>query len=142
RGLGHRDEHGCTAGTDRSGMRQGLLATVGSRAGLQGVQRRKADIGHEMIGRRREARPDHALGLDTGRTHEPRPGVGQMLLAIGAVEFRAVLGDGIENEQMSRHGMFLSFWGASRAGYRWLADMRGVRNPYRPAWARRARLSA
>ena len=61
---------------------------LGGRAGLQGVERREADIGHEMIGRWREARPDHALGLDTGRADEPRPGVGQVLLAIGAVEFR------------------------------------------------------
>ena len=97
-------------------MRQGFLAALGGRAGLQGVERREADIGHEMIGRWREARPDHALGLDTGRAHEPRPGVGQVLLAIGAVEFRGVLGDGIENEQMGRHRMFLSLWGAFARG--------------------------
>src|SRR5215510_16348319 len=113
-------------------MRQGFLAAVGGRAGLQSVERREADIGHEMIGRWREARPDHALGLDTSCAYEPRPGVGQVLLAIGAVEFRGVLGDGIDNEQMSRHRMFLSFAGYfSERGYRWLADLHGVRNPYR-----------
>src|SRR5262249_37096727 len=95
---------------NRSGMRQGFLAAFGGRAGLQGVERREADIGHEMIGRWREARPDHALGLDPGCAHEPRSGVGQMFLAIGAFEFRGVLGDGIENEQMGSHGMFLSWW--------------------------------
>jgi hypothetical protein len=31
-----------------------------------------------------------------------------VLLAVGAVEFLGVLGDGIENEQMGRHGLYLS----------------------------------
>src|SRR5215467_7193100 len=72
--------------------REPLTCRTSATLAFQGVERWEADIGHEMIGRWREARPDHALGLDTGGTHEPRPGVGQMLLAIGAIEFRGVLG--------------------------------------------------
>jgi hypothetical protein len=34
-----------------------------------------------------------------------------VLLAIGAVEFRGVLGRGIDDEQMSRHGTILSLRG-------------------------------
>src|SRR5689334_22169738 len=45
-GVSHDDEHGCAAGTDRGSVCQGLFATLGGRTGLQGIKRRKADIGH------------------------------------------------------------------------------------------------
>src|SRR5215470_18705647 len=115
-------------------MRQGFLAALGGRARLQSIERREAHIGHEMIGRWRETRADHALGLDTSCAHEPRPGVGQVLLAIGAVEFRGILRDGIENEQMGCHGMFLSLRVISREGYRRPADLCAVRNPDHQRW--------
>lgn len=59
-------------------MRQGFLAALGGRTSLQGVDRREADIRHQMIGRGREARPDHTLSLEAGRADEARPGVGQV----------------------------------------------------------------
>src|SRR6476660_7839818 len=50
-GISHDDEHGCAAGADRGSVCQGLFATLGGRTGLQGIKRRKADIGHKMIRR-------------------------------------------------------------------------------------------
>jgi hypothetical protein len=69
-----------------------------------------------MIGRWRERRACHALGHDAGRTDKLRPSVGQVLLTIGPIKLRLVLRDGIENEQMSCHGIFLSFWVAFTKG--------------------------
>ena len=67
-------------------MSQRFLASLGARARLQGVQRRESNIRHQMIGRWRKGWPDDPLGCDTERALEARPGVGQVLLAIGAIE--------------------------------------------------------
>src|SRR5262249_3163658 len=81
------------AGTDRRRVVQRFLAARGS-ACLERLDCRKADIGDQMIGRRREGWSDHALGHDAGRALQPRGGIRQVFLAIGAVELLHVLGWG------------------------------------------------
>ncbi len=61
-----------------------------------------------MKGRRRKSGTHHALSGHGGGADELRARVRQVLLAIGAVEFLGVLWDWIEDEKMSRHGLYLS----------------------------------
>src|SRR5689334_18290645 len=98
-------------------MRQGLLAGLRGRAALQGVEGREADIGYEMIGRRRKARPGHPLGHDSGGADELGPSIGQVLFSISAVELRDVLRGRIENEKMCCHEIVLSFLGSVNERY-------------------------
>ena len=70
-----------------------------------------------MVGRWREGWPDYALGHDARRTFQPRGGVRQVLLAIGAVKLLHVLGVWVHNQQMSGHGIFLSNWMLSDDGH-------------------------
>ncbi len=47
---------------------------------------------------------EDTLGLDAGRADEAWPRVGQVFVAIGAIEFRCVLWRGIDDKQLHGHG--------------------------------------
>ena len=77
-------------------MRQGHppLQLLDAAQALKCINVREADVGHEVI-RRWDTEPRSSRRvLSAGRTNEPQPSVGQVLLAIGAVKVRKSLGMG------------------------------------------------